>query len=293
MIRREVLSSAGLGLLALALNGSDGALADQAGISFLHANDVYEIAPKDGMGGFAEFMTLLARERGRHPNTITTFGGDLLSPSVMSGLTKGRQMIELADTLGIQVAVVGNHEYDFGPEVAEERIRSSRFPWLGTNVLNSDGEPASGTVDLQLITVASYKIGFFGVLTPATATLSQPGPSITFASPQVVAETAVRQLREMGADLVVALTHPSAADDRALAASVGGIALALGGHDHEPMTFYEHDTLIVKSGYDLHYLIVVDLVVGRLKKGSTKEIVWIPTSRYETTAETPPEPRVQ
>src|SRR5262245_39451069 len=135
MIRRQVISSAGLGLLALALDGGERALADQVTITFLHFNDVYEISPKRGIGGFAEFMTLLARERTRNPNTITTFGGDLLSPSVMSGLTKGRQMVELTDALGVQVAVVGNHEFDFGPEVAEERIRATQFPWLGTNVL--------------------------------------------------------------------------------------------------------------------------------------------------------------
>ncbi len=293
MQRRQVISSAGLGLLALAVEGGEAALADQAVITFLHFNDVYEISPQDGIGGFAEFMTLLGRERARNPNTITTFGGDLLSPSVMSGLTRGRQMIELADALGVQVAVAGNHEYDFGPELAEERIRAAGFPWLGTNVLGPDGTPASGLVDLQLITVAGYKIGFFGVLTPATATLSQPGPAISFASPQAVAEAATRQLREMGADLVVALTHLDAADDRALAAFVADIDLVLGGHDHEPMSFFEHDKLIVKAGFDLHYLIVVDLVVGRLKHGSGRDVVWVPSWRYETTAQVPAEPRVQ
>ena len=44
MIRREVLSSAGLGLLALALPGGEAALADQVTLTFLHCNDVYEIS---------------------------------------------------------------------------------------------------------------------------------------------------------------------------------------------------------------------------------------------------------
>ena len=84
-------------------------------ITLLHSNDVYEIAPVRGQGGFAPFMTLLEAERARNPNTITTFGGDLLSPSVLSGLTKGAQMIELTNAVGVQVAVLGNHEFDFGP----------------------------------------------------------------------------------------------------------------------------------------------------------------------------------
>jgi 2',3'-cyclic-nucleotide 2'-phosphodiesterase (5'-nucleotidase family) len=159
-------------------------------------------------------MTLLEAERSRNRNTITTFGGDLLSPSVLSGLTKGRQMIELTNAVGVQVAVLGNHEFDFGPVVAEERIKESGYPWLGTNVLGPDGTPAVGTTDLHLVELAGYRIGFFGILTPATATLSSPGKDIRFAAPTATAEAAAKRLREMGADLVVALTHLYIADDR-------------------------------------------------------------------------------
>ena len=69
----------------------------------------------------------------------------------------------------------GNHEFDFGPELAAERIKAARYPWLGTNVLGPDGAPAVGSVDLQLFELGGYKLGFFGVLTPDTATLSSPG----------------------------------------------------------------------------------------------------------------------
>src|SRR5688572_21545343 len=68
------------------------AAAAPAKITLLHANDVYEIAPVQGQGGFAPFMTLLRAERANGTDTLTTFGGDLLSPSILSGLSKGRQM---------------------------------------------------------------------------------------------------------------------------------------------------------------------------------------------------------
>ena len=167
----------------------------------LHANDVYEIGPIKGQGGFAPFMTLLRPRSGRrNPNTITTFGGDLLSPSILSGLTKGTQMIELANAIGVEIAVLGNHEFDFGPAVAQERIGAARYPWLGTNVLTADGRPAVGTVDLGCSEVAGFRLGFMGLLTPETAILSQPGPAIRFAPPRAIAEAAVKRLREMGAD---------------------------------------------------------------------------------------------
>jgi 2',3'-cyclic-nucleotide 2'-phosphodiesterase (5'-nucleotidase family) len=264
-------------------------------ITLLHSNDVYEIAPVRGQGGFAPFMTLLEAERARNPYTITTFGGDLLSPSVLSGLTKGAQMIELTDAVGVQVAVLGNHEFDFGPAVAKERVEASTYPWLGTNVLTKAGAPAVGTADLKLLEVGGYRIGFFGLLTPETATLSQPGPDIRFAPPTATAEAAVKRLEEMGADLVVALTHQDLADDRALAANVKGLDIVLGGHDHEPVTLFEGGKLIVKAGSDLYYLAAIDLAVDRVREKDKEEavVVWTPSWRYLATAGVAPEPKVQ
>src|SRR3954465_9671258 len=72
-------------------------------VTLLHINDVYEIAPRKGLGGFAGLATLLKRERERaaRGQVITTVGGDFLSPSVMSGLTKGAQMIDLFNVVGV------------------------------------------------------------------------------------------------------------------------------------------------------------------------------------------------
>ena len=290
--RRRVVSLIAASPL-VGLAGITPTLAAPASITLLHSNDVYQIAPVKGQGGFAPFMTLLRAERARNANTITSFGGDLLSPSILSGLSKGAQMIELTNALGVEVAVLGNHEFDFGPAVAEERVRASRYPWLGSNVLTPGGEPAVGTVDLWLKEVDGYRIGFFGLLTPETATLSQPGPNIRFAPPLAIAEAAVKHLEEMGADLVVALTHQDLADDRALAANVDGIDIVLGGHDHDPITIFEGGKLIVKAGYDLHYLAAIDLTLERVMDKDREVVVWHPAWRYLPTAGVAPDPEIQ
>ena len=77
-------------LAGVLLTFSAFAWAEPTTLTFLHVNDVYEIAPKRGKGGFAPLMTILERERAASPHSITTFGGDLFSPSVMSGLHQGR-----------------------------------------------------------------------------------------------------------------------------------------------------------------------------------------------------------
>jgi 5'-nucleotidase/UDP-sugar diphosphatase len=278
--------------LALLLAGA--AHAEPVTITVLHTNDVYEIAPKEGRGGLAELATLLQRERAAAEHSITTFGGDLISPSVLSSLTRGAQMIELYNLLGTDVAVLGNHELDFGPEVAAQRIEESDFPWLGTNVLGRDGKPAVGTVGVHMMEVGGYKIGFFGLLAPETTVLSSPGPTITIAPPIATATAAVAQLEADGADVIVALTHDDIADDRELARRVEAVDLILGGHDHDPITFHEGGTLIVKAGYDAHYLAAIDLSIDRVKQGGEEVVDVVPMAwRYLSTAGVEPDPKIE
>ena len=122
------------------LTVSAAAWAGPTTVTFLHVNDVSEYESKRGIGGVAPLMTLLRRERAASANTITTFGGDLFSPSLMSALTKGAHMVEMMNAIGVDIAVAGNHEYDFGPEAAARNFAASAFPWLGTNVLDRDGQ---------------------------------------------------------------------------------------------------------------------------------------------------------
>ena len=272
---------------------SAAALAAPTTITFLHVNDVYEIVPKRGKGGFAPLMTLLERERAASPHTVTTFGGDLFSPSVLSGLTQGAQMVELMNAIGTDVAVVGNHEYDFGPEVAARNFAASAFPWLGANALGPDGMPAEGLVATRIIEKGGFKVGFFGVITPETDVLSSPGPDIAFAPVLETARTAVEDLKAQGAELIVAMTHQPISRDRELAAKIGGVHLVLGGDDHVPIAFHEGRVPIFKAGYDAHYLGVVDLHVEWVERRGKKSLSVLPEWRLVTTAGVAADPGVQ
>jgi 2',3'-cyclic-nucleotide 2'-phosphodiesterase (5'-nucleotidase family) len=238
------------------------ALGQTTRLTFLHTNDTYEIMSVRGWSGFAQLMTLLKEQRAASAHSLTTFGGDLLSPSIMSGFHRGAQMIELMNAVGTDIAVLGNHEFDFGPDVLRQRIGESRFPWLATNVTHN-GALLEGAADYVVREIGGVKVGFFGLVTPETTRLSSPGPGIAFGPHRQAAEAAVRVLRERGADVVVALTHLNFAEDREIARTVPGIALILGGHDHDAMTMLEGGTLILKAGADARYLGVVDLTVAR------------------------------
>ena len=282
------LVSAGAFLLA-----SLAARAEPTTITFLHVNDVSEYASKRGSGGVAPLMTLLARERAASPHTVTTFGGDLFSPSLASGLTKGAHMVEMMNAIGLDVAVAGNHEYDFGPEVAARNYAASAFPWLGTNVLGPDGKPAGGLAAHLVIERGGFRIGFFGLTTPDTRVISSPGEGIEFAPVRDTARAAVEALRAEGAELIVALTHLDFPDERELAAEVEGIHLVLGGHDHLPIAFKERGAAVLEAGYDAHYLGIVDLHVEWVERRGKKSLAVLPEWRLVSTAGVAPDPDVQ
>jgi 2',3'-cyclic-nucleotide 2'-phosphodiesterase (5'-nucleotidase family) len=251
------------------------------------------MAGKNG-GGLAPLMTLIERERARaRGQALVTFGGDLISPSVESSLTRGSHMIALMNAIGVQAAVLGNHEFDFGPEILAERIAESGFPWLASNVRDRDGASFAGTEDTRLVTLNGIKIGMFGVLSPKTSTLSKPGPGVHFAPPEQAALRAVRDLRARGAEVVVALTHLRLDDDIALARAVPEIDLILGGHDHYPVAIARGGALIVKAGQDARYLAVIDVDIDREATGpGTKTEIRPVHWRFLATRGVPPEPAV-
>lgn len=219
-------------------------------IGLVHVNDVYQIDPidpKTSRGGLARLAGLVETLRREQPATLLLFGGDTLSPGIESGLFKGAQMMRAWNALRVDLAVPGNHEFDFGEEVVRERFAESRFPWLAANLHAEPPLPAVKASELR--TVAGVRLGFLGLITPDTATLSKPGPRIRFEALIATARREAAALRAQGAEAVIALTHNTLAEDREIAAS-GVVDLILGGHDHHLITELAGRTPILKAGSD-------------------------------------------
>ena len=269
-LKRRLLVILTLGLVALWLSP---AMAKRVKITFLHTNDLYRIDQQDGKGGFPKLMSLLKQERAANANTMTTFGGDLLSPSVMSALTQGAQMIELMDAVGLQYAVPGNHEFDFGPMVFAQRMKASKAVWLAANLRRADGKPIENLSDNAMVELDGMKIGMFGLITPETVTLSSPGDVYIFSDPVQTAREQVELLKAQGADFIVALTHLDWEQERQLAHQVPGIGLMLTGHDHVAASTFAGDTLMVQAGADAHWLAVVDVMLEYVEQRGQKRLV--------------------
>ncbi|MEO5349398.1 MAG: bifunctional metallophosphatase/5'-nucleotidase [Magnetococcus sp. YQC-3] len=277
----------------LLLNGTTAWAERVSQVTFLHFNDIYALSPRREIGGFAPLMTVIEQERQRRPNAMLTFGGDLLSPSVVSYLTQGKEHIALSNALGVELAVLGNHEFDFGLSVLEKRLAESRFKWLASNVQGADGHLFPGTIQTEIRELGGVRFGFIGLLTPSTGDLANLGGQVTFLDPITVAREWIPRLKQQGAEVIVALTHQSLAEDEKLARGVENLDIILGGHDHDIIVHKSGKSLIVKAGSEGEYLAVLALTILRPDAGEKGKTRLIPDLHLAPTFRTPPHPPLQ
>ena len=275
-----------IALAALAPPG----LAAPLRLTLVHVNDWDQMAGIGGAGGAAKIATVVAEERARAEAegglAVVTFGGDMISPSVLSGIDKGAHMIDLANAVGFDVAVLGNHEFDFGPDVLEQRLAESETVWLASNVAIAGGG-FPGTTATTVVERDGYRIGFLGLVTTETPEISSPGPDVAFAPVAEAGAALAEELRAEGADIVVALTHQGLGADLELLRQVEGIDVVLGGHDHLLLAHHDGRRAVMKAGSQGRHVGVLTLTIDRIEgRGGVPKVIWTPEFRLRSTADT-------
>lgn len=254
-----------LALLALAAVPLAGqGLGSRAGaqLTVLHLADVYEMSPISGgkYGGLARAAALERRVAGERRHVIVTLGGDFLSPSVASSVFRGEQMIEALGAMGLDLATLGNHEFDFGPDVLRRRMREAPWDWVVSNVLDeATGKPFGGASPRLVREYGGLTLGFLGLCLAGEEITAGNREGVEFVDPFAAAERYLPELRAAGAELVIALTHLDYADDVRLARRFPEIGLILGGHEHFPIATHVERTLIVKPGSDARNVAQIDV----------------------------------
>jgi 5'-nucleotidase len=244
-------------------------------VTLLQVNDVYQFAPVDGgaRGGLARVLTLRKQIMSESPHTLFLMAGDTISPSIESNTYKGKQMIEAWDASGLDYAALGNHEFDFGPDVLRERIRESKFKWLAANVIDKKtGKPFADTPEFVVREFDGVKIGIFGVLLQETLQTSRPGKDIEILDPCATAARVIPKIHAAGAQVIVALTHLSMAEDKQLA-RCSGVDVIIGGHEHTLLESMAGRAPIFKMTSDARELGRIDLNISR-STGKLESIDW-------------------
>lgn len=132
-------------------------------LRILHFNDVYDIEPnKTGDAGAYYFKAHL--DQHRNDRTLTLFSGDAFSPSNLSLIFDGEQMVHCLNQLRIDAACYGNHEFDFNIKHTEALAMKCNFPWLLGNLIDKRTKrPLGSAKDEVIIEKNGIKIGLFGV----------------------------------------------------------------------------------------------------------------------------------
>ena len=267
------------------------ASAERVTITFLGVGDVYNFDEEDGRGGFARLNAVARAERAANPNTLYLFDGDMLSPSILSGFDKGQNTIDLTNLVPFDLAVPGNHEFDFGPENFLEKVEASAYPWAAINLTAADGSALPGVGGVMTREVAGVRIALIPVAQDTTPEVSSSG-DLVFLPTVETAVAAARQARDDGADLVVGVVQTNQENDRALIRS-RAFDLILSGDDHSYATAYDGVTAYVETSIDGQFLSPVDLHVEVTENDGRRSVDWYPSFRFIDTATVTPDPESQ
>jgi len=252
-------------------------------IVFLQVNDVYEIAPIAGgkEGGMARLATLKRQWLQKNPNSFLVIAGDFVSPSVYNSIKyqgvaiRGKQMIEAMNAAGMDLAIFGNHEFDIKEQELQDRINESTFQWISSNSFhktNNGIAPFTKTSNglttaipetfIQTIKDAdgtTVKIGYIAITLPFNK-----ADFVAYTEPLTTAKKSYVQLKD-SVDAVVAITHQTIDEDKKLAQEIPGLAIIIGGHEHDMRFAKEGKVYITKAHANAKSAYVIQLKINKRK----------------------------
>ncbi|MBQ2954767.1 MAG: bifunctional metallophosphatase/5'-nucleotidase [Clostridia bacterium] len=209
-----------------------------------------------GYAGVAYLRDTLAAEN----HVVLVDNGDAIQGETIGTMTDGKALVELMNVVGYDIAVPGNHEYDYGMDNFLSLANDvAQYPYISANFTYND---APVFAPYAIKEFDGVKIGFVGVTTPKTITSSTPtyfqdengnyvygfSQDDTGAKFYAAIQSAVDAARAEGAQYVIVLGHlgteetcePYTSID--VIYNVSGIDAVLDGHAHEVM-----DSNVVKG----------------------------------------------
>lgn len=139
----------------------------------------------------------------------------------------------ILDLIGYDAFVPGNHEFDNGCDPFLDMARSIKVPVLAANVSFKNGHKDADAVrPWTVVEREGRKIGIIGITTEELPSLSSPCPDVAVAPESESLKKAVAELTAQNVDIIIALTHVGLENDKALARSVDGVDVFVGGHSH-------------------------------------------------------------
>jgi len=193
------------------------------------------------VGGAAYNMTYINGYRAANPlGTVLLDAGDMMQGTPISNLLMGESVIDVFNKMGYAAAAVGNHEFDWGQSMLQERMAQAKFPILLANVFNegTDSRP-DWLIPTIMLSVKGQRVGVIGVTSKDTPTIVMAGNTagLEFREAGPVVSQLAAGLRAEGADIVVVLAHmpdiySGVVSGEMTGVAVPGVDLIISGHSH-------------------------------------------------------------
>ena len=229
-------------------------------------NDFSALAKEYGrLGGLDRVATVIKSIRADRPDAILLDGGDTWHGSYTCHHTQGQDMVNVMNALKTE-AMTFHWEFTLGSERVHEIIDTLPFPALGQNIFDAEwDEPAEYFKPYTFFERGGSKIAVIGQAFPYMP-IANPGwmfPEYSFGIRDENMQAMVDEVRGLGADLVVVLSHNGFDVDKKMASIVTGIDLILSGHTHDalPEPVLIDKTVIIASGSNGKFVSRVDLDV--------------------------------
>lgn len=246
-------------------NNSDEPLDKNLTIFFI--NDIH-----GQIDNFSKIKHIIDKEDG---NILFACTGDIFSgnPVVDNYTEKGFPIIDLMNKTGMNISVIGNHEFDYGEDVLKDRIIQADFDWVCANVDVSNTNIPE-ILDYKTIKVGNLAITFLGLLETngkENGTIPSTHPlkvkNVIFEEPESVVHKYSDIKDKENSDLYVALTHLGHVNynggfsDFVLAYQFPFFDLIIGGHSHQRLDTIVNNIPIFQSGSYLNYLGKIEINV--------------------------------
>jgi len=229
-------------------------------------NDFSALAKEYGrVGGLDRVATVVKSIRADRPDAILLDGGDTWHGSYTCHHTQGQDMVNVMNALNTE-AMTFHWEFTLGSDRIHEIIDTLPFPALGQNIFDAEwDEPAEYFKPYTFFERGGSKIAVIGQAFPymPIANPSWMFPEYSFGIRDENMQAMVDEVRGLGADLVVVLSHNGFDVDKKMASIVTGIDIILSGHTHDalPEPVLVNDTVIVASGSNGKFVSRIDLDV--------------------------------
>ena len=247
------------------------------------------------VGGFSYIKTLLDNLReaaGGVQNTITVDGGDLWQGSATALWTRGRDMVDASNLLGVD-AMTGHWEFTYSEREVLSNIKAFNGEFLGQNVAikeeslfedayaemvseygyglyDEDNSLAFKPYTLKIIN--GYKVAIIGQAFPRTGNANPQSnfPDWSFGLREDELKVLVSEIRTIEKpSAVIMLSHNGMDVDLKMASRVSGIDVILGGHTHDGMSKpikvknASGETWVTNAGCHGKYVGVLDMQLSK------------------------------